>query len=114
MRSIRLGLTPLTTWPFPGSARASRAVSGALAANFLRRCGPREVRDGEAPSPAREARALPGVGNQRRPCRPQKLEVGDEGGERIIEFGHEAIMRTQLPRFLGRHRGGFGMCDACR
>jgi hypothetical protein len=48
-RVVRLRLQQL----LPGSADASRAVSGALAGNF-----PEEV-DGEAPSTAREARALP-------------------------------------------------------
>ena len=44
----------------PGSARASRAVFGALAENFpsSRTVTPEAL--GEAPSAAREARALPG------------------------------------------------------
>jgi len=47
-------------WHFLGSARASRAGDGAIAiANFL--CD-YEDRFGEAPKPAREARALPGGG----------------------------------------------------
>ena len=53
--------------PSPGSARASRANFGALA-EILPERGETDfqfpltkVRDGEAPSPAREARALPGA-----------------------------------------------------
>src|SRR5205085_4631282 len=43
----------------PGSARASRAGFGAVAETIFDAV-PKKVRDGGAPSPAREARALPG------------------------------------------------------
>ncbi len=51
-------ITPFRHANFPGSARAPRAGGGAPAATIF--AAPEKVRDGGAPSPAREARALPG------------------------------------------------------
>ena len=44
---------------FLGSARVSRAVCGALAANLLPKA--KKVRFGEAPKPTRGARVLPNL-----------------------------------------------------